>query len=677
MRILLDWLRDYVDLALPVDELCHRLTMAGLESSLADNGTVLDAEVTPNRPDWLSVLGVAWEVAALSGGSVRSPQIDYEEDSSHIEERVSIAIEDADLCHRYSASLISGVKIGPSPRWMQERLLAAGMRPINNIVDITNFVMLEYGQPLHAFDWDKLSEGKVIVRRARNTERLATLDGVYRALMPDILVIADARYPIAIAGVMGGDETEVSGQTTSILLESANFYGSSVRRTSGRLGLRTEASIRFEKGISAELTVPALRRATRLILELAGGQAAAGVMDVYPVPAERPEIALTDEDLQGVLGIDWGLERAANTLSSLGFECRRRDSALLVRPPFHRTDVTMMEDVVEEVARIVGYDAIPVSTLRGPLPGPIEDPIRSLEEEVRDILIGYGLQDLVTYTLVSTQGLERARFSGVEPVRLANPMSREQEVLRPTLRANMLSALATNQRYGEESVWLFEAGKVFWPREADLPEERRMVGAAICGPQVAQSWTRGPAEVDFYTAKGLVEGIFGYLGMAANFQPADDPFFAPGRVAIIRSGETVLGTVGEVHPLVKDEFELQPKTVCYFELSLAELLPHISRARRFLELPRYPGVAQDLSIVLDQSITNAQVIEIIQSFPLVRRVTLFDVFTGGQLSPDKKSLTYSLLYQSPERTLTGEEVAEVHRQIVARLEHELGAALRS
>ncbi|MDP2727377.1 MAG: phenylalanine--tRNA ligase subunit beta, partial [Dehalococcoidia bacterium] len=551
------------------------------------------------------------------------------------------------------------------------------MRPINNIVDITNYVMLEYGQPLHAFDWDKLQGGKVLIRRSRAGERLTTIDGVARALTPDMLVIADAQAPIAVAGVMGGADTEVSNGTTSILLESANFIGRSIRRTSGRLGLRTEASIRFEKGISAELTLPALRRATRMFLDLAGGQAAAGVVDLYPVPEERPEIALTQEDLRRVLGVDWDLERARAALASLGFDCREEADALRVRPPVHRTDVKLLEDVVEEVARIIGYDAIPVTTLQGPLPGPREDPLHALEEGVRDILVGYGLQDLVTYTLVSARALERARFSAVEPIRLANPMSREQEYLRPTMRASLLSGLATNQRYGEERVWLFEVGKVFWPRDGDLPDERRVAGAVLCGPQGERSWTETPQEADFYTAKGLLEGLFGHLGLTATFEPAEDAFFGPGRATSIRAGDSLLGFVGEVHPSVLEDFELQPRPVCYFEVDLSSLLPYMRRARQFQELPRYPGVAQDLSIVLDQGIPAARVLGIIESFPLVRRVALFDVFGGGQLPPGKKSLTYSLLYQSPDRTLTGEEVAEVHRRIVERLEQELGATLPS
>ncbi|MDO8689913.1 MAG: phenylalanine--tRNA ligase subunit beta [Dehalococcoidia bacterium] len=676
MRILLDWLRDYVDLTLAPDELCHRLTMAGLESSPADQGTILEIEVTPNRPDWLSILGIAWEAAALSGTRVRPPQVSYSESVPSIGEQVEISILDPDLCHRYSASLVRGVTVGPSPRWMQERLLAAGMRPISNIVDITNYVMLEYGQPLHAFDWRTLQAGKVLVRRARRGERLTTIDGVQRTLEPEMLVIADASNPIAVAGVMGGSDTEVSQNTTAVLLESANFLGPSVRRTSNKLNLRTEASIRFEKGISSELTLPALRRATQLFLEHAGGQASTGLMDIYPVREERPEIALTQSDLGLVLGVDWPLEQARGALIALGFDCREDGESLKVRSPIHRTDVKQMEDVIEEVARIVGYESIPTTTLRGALPGPKSDPLRSLEEDVRDIMVGYGLQDLVTYTMVSALSLERVRYGGPEPIRLANPMSREQEVLRPTLRSNMLSGLATNQRYGAESIWLFEVGRVFLPREGDLPDERRTVGAVLCGPHTERSWIEKPPEVDFFWAKGLVEGVLARLAVSASFESIDDPFFSPGRAAGVRAGGSLLGVVGELHPDVRQSFELAPHPVCYLELDLQNLLAQARGGVRFRELPRYPGVAQDLSIVVDQGVPNSRILEILQSFPLVREATVFDVFTGGQLAPDKKSLTYSLLYQSPDRTLTGEEASQVHGQIVDRLERELGATLR-
>lgn len=677
MKLPLSWLKEYVDVTLPVEDLCRRLTMAGLETAPSDGERVLESEVTPNRPDWLSVLGVAWEIAALCEVKLRLPDTAYQELGAAIDETVDIAIADPDLCHRYSASLVRGVSVGPSPRWMQERLVAAGMRPINNIVDITNYVMLEYGQPLHAFDWDKIKGGKVIIRRAVQDERLTTLDGVHRTLTPEILVIASAKEAIAVAGVMGGSETEVAETTTNILLESASFSGRSIRRTSQKLGIRTEASIRFERGISAELTVPALRRATRWFLEIAGGQAARGVKDLYPVPQERPEIRISQDDLSRTLGVDWALEQARRALELLGFATRNEGAALVVQSPLHRTDVMLMEDVVEEVARIIGYDAIPTTTLRGPLPEPKEDPLRSLEEEVRDTLTGYGLQDIITYSLIGSRALERARYRGPEPIRLANPMSREQEVLRPTLRTNLLSGLATNQRFGEEGVWLFETGKLFWPIEGDLPDERRVVGAAICGPLADRSWLKKQQEVDFYVAKGLVEGLLGRLGVQGVFEPAGDPFFIEGRAASVQVGDTILGVVGEVHPVVREHFDLQPRAVCYFEIDLERLLPHFRHVQRFHDLPRFPAVTQDLSVLLDQGVASGMVLEIVQSFSLVRRVTIFDVFTGEQLPPGKKSVSFSILYQSPERTLTDQEVALVHRQIVERLERELGATLRS
>ncbi|MDP2663368.1 MAG: phenylalanine--tRNA ligase subunit beta, partial [Dehalococcoidia bacterium] len=391
---------------------------------------------------------------------------------------------------------------------------------------------------------------------------------------------------------------------------------------------------------------------------------------------ERPEIALTQSDLGLILGVDWPLEQARGALIALGFDCRYDGESLKVLSPIHRTDVRQMEDVIEEVARIIGYESIPTTTLRGALPGPKTDPLRSLEEDVRDIMVGYGLQDLVTYTMVSARSLERARYCGPEPIRLANPMSREQEVLRPTLRSNLLSGLATNQRYGAESIWLFEVGRVFLPREGDLPDERRMVGAVLCGPHTGRSWIEKPPEVDFFWAKGLVEGALARLAVSALFELTDDPFFSPGRAAGVRAGGSLLGVVGELHPDVRESFELAPHPVCYMELDLQNLLAQARSGDRFRELPRYPGVAQDLSIVVDQDVPNSRILEILRSFQLVRGAKVFDVFTGGQLAPGKKSLTYSLLYQSPNRTLTGDEAAQAHGQIVERLKRELGATLR-
>jgi phenylalanyl-tRNA synthetase beta chain len=676
MKLPLSWLKEYVELTLPAKELAQRLTMAGLESALVEGGSVLEVEVTPNRPDWLSVLGVAREVAALSGQHVREPLVDYAEAGVPIGEVVAIDIADPDLCHRYSASLITGVRVGPSPQWMQERLEAAGVRPINNVVDVTNYVMLEYGQPLHAFDFDRIRCHRVIIRRAREGERLVTLDGVARALGPETLVIADGEGPLAIAGVMGGEDSEVGAGTTSVLLESANFYNFSIRRTSWSLGMRTEASIRFEKGISPELTVPALRRATRLILELAGGQAAQGIADVYPVQARREVIDLSQDDLRRILGVDWSLDRARQALSSLGFEVQGAGNGLRVVPPVHRSDVSLTEDVVEEVARIIGYEAIPVTNLRGQPPPPQRDPIRDLEERARDLLVGCGLQEVITYALTGRLALEKAEVGEMAAINLANPMSREQECLRPTLRPGLLMAVATNQRYGEEGAWLFEVGKVFWPREGDLPQERRMVAGALYGLRGERSWLSHPRDVDFFDAKGLVEALLGGLGLSGSFQPRQEPFFISGRAATLLVGDTPVGNLGEVHPKVREAFKLLPKSVCTFEIDLEGLLPYTQALRRFQEIPRYPGLYQDLSIVVDVEVSAAQVQAIIESFPLVRRAVLFDVYTGENLPPGKRSLTYSLLYHSPDRTLTDKEAQEVHRQIVERLAAELGATLR-
>ncbi len=400
---------------------------APLGVPLADylGDAVFDLEVTPNRPDCLSVLGIAREVAALTKQEVRLPSSSYDEAGPEVEKHVSVEIADPDLCRRYCASLIEGVKIGPSPAWMQQRLAACGMRPINNIVDITNYVMLEHGQPLHAFDFQRIGGAKIVVRRARSGEKLTSLDGVERALSPEMLVIADQAIPVAIAGVMGGADSEVTEITTSVLLESANFNQVSIRRTSVGLKLRSEASMRFERGISPELTVPALRKATQLILEIAGGKAARGIADAYPGKKEAKTIQLRTSSVRQLLGLELSQEQIVNTLTSLGFQCAEANSAeTAVTVPYWRMDVNESADLAEEVARIMGYAAIPTTMLSSELPQQQVDTGLAFREQLRDLLVAAGFQEVITYSLTSLDRLTRAA-GAVNAVRIANPLSAE------------------------------------------------------------------------------------------------------------------------------------------------------------------------------------------------------------------------------------------------------------
>lgn len=666
-----------------------------LAEYLAD--TIFDLEVTANRPDCLSVMGVAREVAALTsawGGSaaegggieVREPPHTYPEEGPAIQERVSIEIADPDLCNRYVATLTEGVEVGPSPAWMQERLVAAGVRPINNIVDITNYVMMELGQPLHAFDFDRLGGGKIIVRRARPREKLTTLDGVQRRLEPDMLVIADASEAVAVAGVMGGADSEVSETTTNVLLEAANFNNVSIRRTSRALKMRSEASSRFDKGFSPELASIAARRATKLILELAGGRAARGTVDVYPGKVAETHIELRRGRIQQVLGIDPATSQVRNVLTSLGFGCRwRPPDTYEVRVPYWRGDVRIADDVVEEIGRITGYEQIPVGQVRGAIPPAPFEPLRELRERVRDALAGAGMQEVITYSLTTMETIERVvspeALAAHPPLRAANPMSAEHEWLRPTLRASVLRTLAANQRQREGPVALYEVARVYLSRDQDLPLEPEHATGVVSGRRLDR-WGHATEEgLDFLDAKGYLEHLFGRLGVTPVFEQAEEFSFVPGRTASIRLGESVVGVLGQVDPRVVAEFDIDGD-VFLFDLVLDDLSSVLEalrggQARRYEPVPRFPPVVQDLAVVVDEAVTAAEVQSLIEAMPLVRRARLFDVYTGEPIPAGKKSLAFSVTYQSYEDTLTDQAVARAQRGIVERLKRQLGATLRA
>jgi len=454
---------------------------------------IFNMDVTPNRPDCLSIIGLAREVAALTGGTVHLPDASYKEVKPSIESRMSVEITAPDLCPRYCASLITGISIGESPQWMQERLISYGMRPINNIVDVTNFVMLEYGQPLHSFDYEKLRGGKIIVRRASEGEEIVSLDGVERTLAENMLVIADAERAVALAGVMGGTNSEVTEDTTSILLESASFNPRSIHYTGRTLNMPSEACMRFERGISPEVTMPAIKRATQLIAELGGGQVAGGIIDVYPGKVEPQPVAVTTDEVKRVLGVEFSREQIGTTLSSLGFECRVGSSAteILATAPYWRSDIKIPVDLVEEVARIIGYDEIPTTMLNTPIPRQNPDPIIGLKRKLGESLTGYGFYEIVSNPLVNLETVNRlypeSYSCSPAPIRLANPISIMHEYLRPNLRACLMTALVTNRR-AEGPVRLYELGKVYIPRADDLPDEVEMLCGVLSGPRNEPSW---------------------------------------------------------------------------------------------------------------------------------------------------------------------------------------------
>ena len=644
--------------------------------------TVLDLELTPNRLDCLSVLGVAHEVAALTGKTVKEPETNYKEAGAPITEQIYISVESPELCRRYTASLLQGVKIGPSPQWLQDRLTRAGLRPINNVVDVTNFVMLEYNQPLHSFDYDLIKDATVIVRRARPDEMLTTLDGVERKLTVENLVIADANYAIGLGGVIGGANSEISVNTVNVLLESATFDGANNRETAQTLELRTEATLRFEKGLRPELAPIALRRATGLIQEVAGGTVAPGIVDVLSDEgADAPVVPLTGEKIRRMLGMEVDQKRVQETLDALGFTWEfAGESELKVTVPYWRNDVNIEEDLVEEVVRTIGYDLVPTTMLSSPIPFQQPVPVMGLRDQIKDLLASEGIQEVINYPLVTLQQLDQVEQLDPAnlPMRVTNPMSADREYLRTTLRASLLATLAANQSHGSGPFRLFEAGRVFWPREGDLPDERETVAGVLAGLRHEPFWLEDDSLMDFYDAKGVVELVLNRLGVSATYEPSDDPSFHPGRCAVIKVADAVIGVVGEVHPVVMNRLGLESPQVAAFELYLGPILAALPAGQQQFEpLPRYPSATRDLALVMPTDVDAGQVTRLILRHRGVDRADLFDIYAGENIAEGTKSLAFHVYFQARDRTLTNEEVNRSLDSLLRTLERELKVTLRA
>ncbi len=643
--------------------------------------TAFDMDIRPNRPDLLSVLGVAREVAALTGQKWRDPSIEYKAEGKPAKGRLTVEIADPDLCPRYVGAVVENVKIGDSPPWLQERLIAAGLRPVNNVVDITNYVMLELGQPLHAFDYERVKGKKIVVRRARPGEKLTLLDGSQRDLAEEMLVIADAQDAVALAGVMGGADSEISAATKTILLESANFKPTNIRHTSGTLKARTDASIRFEKGLSRHLPPIAAQRAVKLMIEFCGGKAAEGLVDAFPTKDKDVRVTLTQERLHKVLGVELPSSEVRRVLTSLGFSCRWvPPDRYVVRVPEWRTDVAIADDVIEEVARILGYDEMPTTLLGGEIPSYRPEPLIDLRERARDILAGAGMQEIITYSLTDMETLakvlEPEELATHRPLRVANPMSREHEYARTSLRGSVLQTLSRNTQGTPRLTALFEASRVYMPRDWDLPEEIETVCGVITGRR-PDRWGQPAGDwAGFYDAKGCLDVLFDGLRIPVAYEAAVDFAYLAGRTAAINAGGQRVGIIGEIHPKVARAFDID-NDVAMFEIDLDALLPHVSEHVHYRPVPPYPSVEQDLAIIVPESVPAEQALAAIRSFGLVRSVSVFDVYTGPPVPEGRKSLAFSISFGSDKKTLTDDDVSRERERIVARLKGELGAELRA
>lgn len=640
---------------------------------------VLELGLTPNRSDCLSMLGVAYEVAAILGKEVKWPETNATSIDEQASDYISLRVDAAEDNPLYVAKVIKNVKIAPSPLWMQARLMAAGIRPHNNVVDITNYILLEYGQPLHAFDYDRLGSKEIVVRRAHAGEKMVTLDDAERTLTEDYLVITNGTEPVALAGVMGGANSEVSAETTTVLLESAYFTGATVRKASKELGLRSEASARFEKGVDPKRVRAAAERAAQLMALYAGGEILAGSVEVDTLVMKEAVVTTTLEKINRVLGTDLAMADVVAIFNRLQFEVVADEQTITVTVPTRRGDITIEEDLIEEVARLYGYDLIPKTLPIGSsTPGRLSE-YQKKRRQVRRFLEGAGLYQAVTYSLTSEEKVRQYALNESEPVRLAMPMSEERSMLRLSIVPHLLEVLKYNSARQNDNIAVYEVGSVFLANEqSELPTEEEHVAGAITGLWHQHAWQAEKKPVDFYVAKGVLEGLFAQLGLVGQiqFKQAVIAGMHPGRTAELYVGEDRIGFVGQIHPAVQKDLDLKDTYV--FELSLKSLFSVEIPALRYEMIPRFPSITRDIALVVDRETTAGQLHDIIVEAggKLLKEVQLFDLYEGERMEAGKKSLAFSLKYFDPERTLTDEDVTKAHNKVLAAVEEQAGAVLR-
>jgi phenylalanyl-tRNA synthetase beta chain len=641
---------------------------------------VLELGLTPNRSDALSMLGVAHEVAAILGRDVKYPEAIVEENNEKASDYITVKVEEKEDNPLYVARVVKNVKIGPSPLWMQTRLMAAGIRPHNNVVDITNYILLEYGQPLHAFDYDRLGSKEILVRRAQNGEKIVTLDDVERTLTEDHLVITNGTEPVALAGVMGGANSEVQDDTTTVLIESAYFKGLTIRTASKDHGLRSEASARFEKGIDPNRTRLAADRAAALMAQYASGEVVGGTVEVDTLTIEPAVISITLDRINGVLGTSLTAGQVKDIFTRLQFEVKEEEGSFVVTVPTRRGDITIEEDLVEEVARLYGYDHLPTTLpVSEATPGRLT-PYQEKRRKVRRFLEGAGLLQAITYSLTSEEKATQFTMDQAAPIRLAMPMSEERSTLRLSLIPHLLEAVKHNNARQIDSVALYEIGSVFLPTaQGELPQEKERLAGAVTGLWHMHGWQGEKKAVDFYVVKGILEDLFELLGTAdrIEYKLASKEGMHPGRTAEVFLSGVSIGFVGQLHPAVQKELDLRETYV--FELDLQTLLTTDVKEVQYEAIPRFPSISRDIALVVEKEVPAGNIQRVIQEAggKLLKEVTVFDLYEGEKMEPGKKSVAFSLRYFDPERTLTDEEVTKAHNNVLKAVEEAFGASLRS
>jgi len=637
---------------------------------LGINDALIEFEITSNRPDCRSIIGIAREAAVTLGKELKYPEIKV----NGSDEEMSFEIDiQTDLCKRYCGRVVKDVKVGPSPYWMQRKLIEAGMRPINNIVDITNYVMLELGQPLHAFDLDDIKYNKMTVKMAEEGEKFTTLDGVERTLTSDMLVIGNQDKTLDLAGIMGGENSGIKDTTTSIFIEGASFAKENIRATSKKLGLRTEASSRFEKGIDINLTEAAVNRACQLIEELGCGTVLNGMLDYYPQKEEVQKVTVNPVRINKLLGVNVPMDQFINILESLEFKCNLVSSEVLeLEVPTFRLDITEDADILEEIARIYGYDNIPAANLEGNATAGVKTDKQKFIDNVKANSIACGLNEILTYSFVSPRGVDKINLCADDEkrnfVKIMNPLGEETSVMRTTLIPNMLDVISTNISHKVEEVSAFECGNTFTPQEG-LPVESKKYCVGMYGK-----------EVDFFVLKGVVESVLNNVGLKGyEIEPETTNLtFHPGRCAKIVYNNIYIGTFGELHPDVIENYNLGQR-VYVAEIDIDTVFENITLTKSYNPLPKYPSTSRDIALIVKDEVFVKQIEDIIKSNgeDLVESYKLFDVYKGAQIEKGHKSIAYSITYRSKDKTLTDEDVAKVHEKILSELSEKLNANLRS
>ena len=659
-------------------------TKIGIPISEVLGDVIFDFELTPNRPDCLGVLGIARDLGAIIGKKLNKFDTSYNGTDKDINSKLKVVIEDPELCSRYTATIIENVKIEPSPEWLKNRLIAIGERPVNNIVDVTNYVMFETGQPLHAFDYKKIQGNNIKVRRANNGENLVTLDGKIRNLDDSMVVISDSNRAIGLAGIMGGENSEISDDTTSIVLEAATWSPTNNRQTAKKLDLNSQATLRFEKGLKKGLCEIGLRRAINLILKITNGTTSKDIFDINTeINIHTEKIFFQYEKIKKVLGFEIKNKLIEQTLELLGFKLERQKEGWDVEIPSWRPDISIQEDLVEEVARIVGYDDIPTTILSGAPPSSQPQNFIQLREKISDVLISLGMYESINYPTTSIEGEKRVLIDEEEPkyIKLKNPVNSEFPIMRRSLIEGVLENIANNSKVWKEPIKIFELGKVFHDNGGRKPDEPYYIVGGFAGPRNEVNWDSENSDVDFYDVKGVIESLFEEINLQPNFEVLDNPLFVPGTCASVKILNEVIGVLGQVNINIVEKFSSEIQKIFIFELSIEKLFDLIEKnknytLKKFSEFNRLPFSYRDLSLIVNSDIFVQDLIAQITKNKLVKNINIFDVFEGKGVPKNKKAIGLRLTYQSSNKTITSDEINKSEQKIVKELKNKFDIDIR-